>query len=206
MTAGKAKQALIASRVGGHDQLPEQAADRRNSGRGQGVAVGVDADDAVHRSASMAMNALPPRSTLWCRPGGTPHGEPVMSHNHRGWTGCCIKPETVAPGRRQHPADDSSPRQPHWRLIRRGSCRDVPTPKPDSDPQDRPHTLTDPLLAAGCCRFVPPVPRLRIRRPDLPGPMPPHPCMRVAVDKWELVPDPRPPGHQVKTRCRALGW
>jgi hypothetical protein len=65
MTAGKAKQALIASRVGGHDQPPEQAADRRNSGRGQGVAVGVDADDAVHRLASMAMNALPPRSTLW---------------------------------------------------------------------------------------------------------------------------------------------
>jgi hypothetical protein len=28
-------------------------------------------------------------------------------------------------------------------------------------------------------------PQLRIGRPDLPGPMPPHPCVRVAVDERE---------------------
>jgi hypothetical protein len=53
---------------------------------------------------------------------------------------------------------------------------------------------------------APNVPQLRVRRPDLPGPMPPHPCVRVAVDERQVVPGPRPPGHQVKTRCRALGW
>jgi hypothetical protein len=53
---------------------------------------------------------------------------------------------------------------------------------------------------------APNVPQLRIRRPDLPGRMPPHPCVRVAVDERQVVPHPRPPGHQIKTRCRALGW
>jgi hypothetical protein len=34
MRAGEVEQLLKASRVGGHDQLPEQAADRRDGGRG----------------------------------------------------------------------------------------------------------------------------------------------------------------------------
>jgi hypothetical protein len=34
--------------------------------------------------------------------------------------------------------------------------------------------------------------------------MPPHPCMRVAVDERELIPRPHPPGHQVKAGACAL--
>ena len=51
---------------------------------------------------------------------------------------------------------------------------------------------------------APKVPQLPIPRPDLPGPMTPHPCVRVAVDEQQVIPDPRPPGHQIKTRARAL--
>ena len=53
---------------------------------------------------------------------------------------------------------------------------------------------------------APNVPQLRIRRPGLPSTMPPHPCVRVTVDERHVIPDPRPPGHEVKTWCRALGW
>jgi hypothetical protein len=65
---------------------------------------------------------------------------------------------------------------------------------------------------AGTIRYCPldavsPCPQcaqLPIARPDLPGPMTPHPCVCVAVDEQQVVPDPRPPGHQIKTRARAL--
>jgi hypothetical protein len=48
MVPREAQQALVASRVGGHDHLPQQATHHRDCGRRQGVTVGVDADDAVH--------------------------------------------------------------------------------------------------------------------------------------------------------------
>src|SRR5512133_3834183 len=41
---------------------------------------------------------------------------------------------------------------------------------------------------------APNVPQLRLGRPDLPGSMPPHPCVHVAVDERQVVPDPvKPP-------------
>jgi hypothetical protein len=52
---------------------------------------------------------------------------------------------------------------------------------------------------------APTVPQVRIGWPDLPSPMPPHPCVRVAVHERQLIPRPHPLGHQVKTRGRPLG-
>jgi hypothetical protein len=51
---------------------------------------------------------------------------------------------------------------------------------------------------------APTVPQLHLGRPDLPGPMPPHPGVRVAIDERELIPHPHPPGHQVKAGARPL--
>jgi hypothetical protein len=51
---------------------------------------------------------------------------------------------------------------------------------------------------------TPDVPQLRVGRPDFPAAMPPHPCVRVAVDERELIPRPHPQGHQVKPRSRTL--
>lgn len=66
-----------------------------------------------------------------------PRGKPVTSHNPSGWTSCCIRPEAAAPGRRRHPADNSSPRQPTapdpLRVM--PECR---TSEPDSDPPGPP--------------------------------------------------------------------
>jgi hypothetical protein len=45
--ASKVQQTLVAGRIGGHGHLPEQATDCGNGRCGQGIAVGVDADDAV---------------------------------------------------------------------------------------------------------------------------------------------------------------
>ena len=52
---------------------------------------------------------------------------------------------------------------------------------------------------------APTVPQLRLGRRDLPGPMPPHPCVRVAVDERQLIPRPHPQGHQVKAGLAPFG-
>jgi hypothetical protein len=51
---------------------------------------------------------------------------------------------------------------------------------------------------------APTVPQLHLGRPDLPGPIPPHPCVRVAVDERQLIPRPHPQEDQIKAGARTL--
>ena len=81
---GEVEQLLVAGGVGTGSGLGEDPAEVGDGGRGQGVAVGVDADDAVDSSPSMAMR--------WSSLGGggrelasaweeSPRGTTVTGHN-----------------------------------------------------------------------------------------------------------------------------
>ena len=69
---------------------------------------------------------------------GTPRGASVTGHNPGGWPGCSSGQQSGGSGRRRHPRqtarNQGSPRAPEPFWVMPG-CR---TPKPDSDPQDRP--------------------------------------------------------------------
>jgi hypothetical protein len=88
---------------------------------------------------------LPPRSTVSCRPGGTPRGEPVKSHNTLRELDRLLY-QARSGDARPTPALDRQlvTKATRRRLIRCGHA-ETPTPKPDSDPQDRPQRLTGSL-------------------------------------------------------------
>jgi hypothetical protein len=81
MDAGEVQQPLVAGGVGGHDQLPEQATDRRDGRGGQGVAVGIDADDAIYFLSQRGHVPLLPAADAVMPVWRTPYGEPVMGHS-----------------------------------------------------------------------------------------------------------------------------
>jgi hypothetical protein len=125
MGAREVEQPLVAGGVGGHDQLPEQATDRRDSRFGQGFAVGVDADDAIDPLSQRSCTTPSSRRCGHCRPGGIPPGEPVMGHNLGAGQAAVSSQGRWCHSRHRHPADNSSPRQPYWRPIRCESCRNA---------------------------------------------------------------------------------
>jgi len=66
-------------------------------------------------------------------------------------------------------------------------------------------------VAIRCCSAVagPLCPQCAPTRPraaGAPTPHAAHPCVRVAVDERQVIPRPRPPGHQIKARCGTLWW
>jgi hypothetical protein len=57
---GEVEQPLVAGRISGHHHLTQHATYRRHRSGRQGVAVGVDADDAVHLVGQHRHDLLPP--------------------------------------------------------------------------------------------------------------------------------------------------
>ena len=68
---GEVEQATIAGRIRAHRRLGEQTPDRVGGGRGEGVAVGVDADHPVDGAGQPAHRKGFSLSLAWsCRTGG----------------------------------------------------------------------------------------------------------------------------------------
>jgi hypothetical protein len=71
--------------------MGQHASQAGDGGRGQGVAVGVDADDAVELFCQHGHAVV---LLVWGRPWSvsaweeSPRGRTVMGHNQAGWTGC----------------------------------------------------------------------------------------------------------------------
>jgi hypothetical protein len=122
--AGEVDEPLVAACISGNRNPPEQPTDRGDGRCGQRVAMGVDADDTVHMVSQHSHGC----SSLFRLDRPVPAWRNTARRTcdesrHRCRTGCCIRPEAVVPGRRRHPADNSSPRQTSVPLIRCGSCR-----------------------------------------------------------------------------------
>jgi hypothetical protein len=91
VTVRKVEQLLVARGVGTGGGLGEYPAEVGDGGRGQGVAVGVDADDAVDKLCQHGHRGGPPwvgrpwSASAWEE---SPRGTTVTGHNPAGWTGC----------------------------------------------------------------------------------------------------------------------
>jgi hypothetical protein len=112
---GKVEQATVAGRVCAHRRLGKQAAHHVGGGRGEGVAVGVDADHPIngsgqpsHSSGSFLLVGLV--VSAW----RTPRGASVTGHNPRVGQAAHQASKAVGQVDAGTTADNSSPRQPGW--------------------------------------------------------------------------------------------
>jgi hypothetical protein len=89
---GEVEQLPVADRVGAGGDLSQHAAEVADGGCGEGVAVGVDADDAVDQlcqhghAVVLLVRGRPWSASAWEE---SPRGRTVTGHNpQQGWTGC----------------------------------------------------------------------------------------------------------------------
>jgi hypothetical protein len=88
---GEVEQLPVAGRIGAGGELSQHAAEVADGGGGEGVAVGVDADDAVDELCQHGHCGSPPwmgAAVVGVGLEESPRGITVTGHNPAGWTGC----------------------------------------------------------------------------------------------------------------------
>ena len=113
--SGEVEQRLVADGIGTDRGLRQEAADRGEGGGGQGVAVGVDADDAIDElgQGGHVVDSLSGATAVSVSAREeAPRGRTVRSHDHCRSDRLLIKPTGGGPGRRRHHGRQLARRQP----------------------------------------------------------------------------------------------